>query len=402
MSNILAIAAVTEALVNLLDKYLPAAGVNGAQVAHVRPDQKELPVPGINVFLYQVTPNTALRNADLPTRAPDGTLLRRPQAALDLHYLLTFYGNDKEFEPQRLLGAATLALHAHPVLTRDLIQPVPMGGGASADSHLASQSELVRITPIAFSLEELSKLWSFLLKIDYVLSAAYVASVVLIEEDAAVPTVLPARAFRVGVQPMRLPVIIQVAPWQAGPILAQSDIVLRGHNLAAPAGGTTQVLIDGTPVTPADVTATSIRLTLPAGLAAGAQTAQVIEPLILGSPPVLHPGAGVTSNVAAFVLSPRIAPSSPPGSYAITVIPVFGSPPGPAIAVGVIPTARAGQRVLLLLQSGAGTRLFDGGVLGADADTVPVPIPGLANGDYLLSVLVDGAESAPAPVTIAL
>ncbi len=85
MSNALAIAAVTETLVTLLTRYIDLAHVNGAGVSAVTPDQTDkLAQPGVNVFLYQVTPNNALRNADLPTRAPDGTLLQKPQAALDL------------------------------------------------------------------------------------------------------------------------------------------------------------------------------------------------------------------------------------------------------------------------------------------------------------------------------
>ncbi len=185
MSNALAIAAVTEALVNRLTDHLGAAQVNNAQVTNVTPDQPtSLPAAGINVFLYQVSPNNAMRNADLPTRSADGTtFLRKPQAALDLHYLLTFYGNDSFLEQQRLLGAATLALHANPTLARTDIHPVEISHGVFADSGLDSQSQLIRFFPVAFTLEELSKLWSFLFKIDYVLSTAYVASVVLIEQD---------------------------------------------------------------------------------------------------------------------------------------------------------------------------------------------------------------------------
>ena len=36
----------------------------------------------MNVYLYQVTPNAAFRNVDLPTRRADGTLVKQPVAAL--------------------------------------------------------------------------------------------------------------------------------------------------------------------------------------------------------------------------------------------------------------------------------------------------------------------------------
>ncbi|MBN9511563.1 MAG: DUF4255 domain-containing protein, partial [Alphaproteobacteria bacterium] len=95
MSNALAIATVTETLLQLLQQRLDVSQVPGALVTALPPDSASgLPNPGVNIFLYQVSPNLALRNADLPTRAADGTLLRRPRTALDLHYLLTFYGDE--------------------------------------------------------------------------------------------------------------------------------------------------------------------------------------------------------------------------------------------------------------------------------------------------------------------
>ena len=44
--------------------------------------------PRVRLFMYQVSPNGALRNNDLPTRAANGNLMKRPTTALDLHYLL--------------------------------------------------------------------------------------------------------------------------------------------------------------------------------------------------------------------------------------------------------------------------------------------------------------------------
>src|ERR1700722_7035980 len=75
MSNALAIAAVTATLVQLLQDNIGTSGVTGAHVAGLAPDGAgPMPNPGFNVFLHQVTPNTAYRNADLPPRGPDGSL----------------------------------------------------------------------------------------------------------------------------------------------------------------------------------------------------------------------------------------------------------------------------------------------------------------------------------------
>ncbi len=125
MSNALAIAAATETLVQLLQDNLGASGVTGARVTALAPDgATPMPNPGVNVFLYQVTPNIAYRNADLPMRGPDGTLIKRPQVALDLHYLFTFYGDDSTLEQQRMLASVALTLQANPTLPRSLITSV--------------------------------------------------------------------------------------------------------------------------------------------------------------------------------------------------------------------------------------------------------------------------------------
>ena len=254
MSNPLAIATVTQTLRNVLQDSLGPANVTGAQVTFLRPDDStHLPNPGVNVFLYQISPNPALRNADLPTRSTDGTLLQRPQAAVDLYYLITFYGDDTKLEQQRLLGAVTLALHAQPWL------PVADIATAQAESYLAgadlaAQHERVRFRPVSFSLEELSKLWSFLLKTDYVLSAAYVASVVLIDTaDAAPPPALPVLTPNLLMLAAPPPVVTAVQPALASPagaILPGAQVNVLGANLLGPAGTLTVVQVGGATLTP--------------------------------------------------------------------------------------------------------------------------------------------------------
>ena len=184
MSNHLAVATVTATLHNVL---LNAASVvPGTTVSMKRPDAGPVPGPAINAFLYQVSPNPAYRNADLPTRRSDGGLVRKPQAALALHYLLSFVGDDTQFEPQRLLGAAVRELHAQPALRpKDIASTIgqPPFDAVLANSDLDKQVDLVRLVPLNLSLDELSKMWSVFCQIPYVLSVAYQASAVLIETD---------------------------------------------------------------------------------------------------------------------------------------------------------------------------------------------------------------------------
>jgi hypothetical protein len=397
MSNVFAIATVTEAIVQVLGDSIDAAQVTGAHVTALSPDAESgLPEAGVNVFLYQVTPNTALRNADLPTRAADGSLLRRPQAAIDLDYLITFYGDETRLEQQRLLGVVTRTLHAQPVLSRTTLQFVQTHFSFLSSSDLADAPDLVRLRPINFSLEELSKLWSFLLKVDYVLSVAYRAGAVLIDTDDQLPgPALPVLATRVTTLPFSQPVIEAIATTSGDAVIVTGgQIRLTGHNFilkqSTDSGlvqADTRVVIAGAPHAPGTLTPKSIDLALPAGLAAGPQTVQVTQSLLLGSPPVSHQ-QGYLSNVLPFMLHPVI-PQSSPGVFEIT------QAPG-TVTVAVSPTVQPGQRALLeLVPASAATtsNLFDFGVAQAPTDSVTFAVSGLAAGQYLVRIRVDGAES---------
>src|SRR4051794_32721885 len=195
MSNHLAIATVTATLDKLLEKPVDH-DVPGAKVTMVSPETTGggLPSTRVNIFLYQVTPSAAARNDDLPTRSGDGQrLLRRPRIGLDLHYLLTFYGRDSDFEPQRLLGSVVRTLHARPVLTRPQIRNAMTAFPLLANENLADDVELVKFTQTALTLEELSKLWSVFFQTAYRLSVAYQGTVVLIESEDSFSSPLPVR-----------------------------------------------------------------------------------------------------------------------------------------------------------------------------------------------------------------
>jgi hypothetical protein len=205
MSNFLAIATVT-ATVSQIVQAAVQSDVPGATVKTLRPDGLAdlTQEKGVNVYLYRVGPNAAWRNTDLPTRRADGTPAQRPQSALDLHYLLSFFGDETQLEPQRLLGSAMTALHTQPTLTRERIQQTVDNQVFSylADSDLADQIELVRFTPIPLSLEELSRLWSVFYQIPYTLSVAYHASVVLIEAAVTPQPAPPVQTPQVTVAPV--------------------------------------------------------------------------------------------------------------------------------------------------------------------------------------------------------
>ena len=190
MSNALAIATVTTALAQIV-RTAAQSVVNGADVLTGRPDPAATPAHRIHLFLYQVSPNAVMRNNDLPTRSSDGKVVTRPTVALDLHYLLAFYGSETELEAQRMLGAVARDLHSRPLLTRSMIQGAIASQPFLSGSNLADAVEQVKFTPLGVSLEEMSKIWSIFYQIPYALSIAYQGTVVLIESEEAAQPALP-------------------------------------------------------------------------------------------------------------------------------------------------------------------------------------------------------------------
>lgn len=203
MSNYLAIAAVTAALQDILQQAAIAA-VPGADVTIRRPetisgDGQEK--AAVNLYLYQTTPDPGWSNADLPTRNGNGILMRRPQVALNLDYIISFHGSELVMEPQRLLGSVVSALHAYPILEKDtILEAINSRNYLTADT-LFDQVELVKLTQLNLSLEELSKLWSVFYQIPYTLSVIYRASPVFVDAQLPVSTVEPVAEVKIGPVP---------------------------------------------------------------------------------------------------------------------------------------------------------------------------------------------------------
>ncbi|MET9524801.1 DUF4255 domain-containing protein [Streptomyces coeruleorubidus] len=180
MSNALAIAHVTQALALLIETNLPPDIDIAVKVEPRKPPADPPAEPTITVFLYQVTPNTSQRNTDLPTRAADGTLVRRAAAPLDLHYLISAYGEEAELVGQRLIGSVVRTLHEIPVLPKDIIELAGERAHLSG-SNLAEAAQRVRFTPTVMDIDETSKLWGMLHQTPYTLSVVYQAALVFID-----------------------------------------------------------------------------------------------------------------------------------------------------------------------------------------------------------------------------
>ncbi|GAA3357306.1 DUF4255 domain-containing protein [Saccharopolyspora gregorii] len=180
MSNALAIATVTQALALLIESNLRPEIDFAVSVETRKPPAEPPTEPTITVFLYQVAPNPSLRNAELPSRASGGGLLARPTAALDLHYLISAYGEETELVGQRLIGCVVRTLQEIPLLPRELLVEAA-SRPYLAGSDLAESPQRVRFSPIQMDTDETSKLWGMLHQTPYALSTTYQGSLVLIE-----------------------------------------------------------------------------------------------------------------------------------------------------------------------------------------------------------------------------
>ncbi|WP_405909997.1 Pvc16 family protein [Streptomyces sp. NBC_00828] len=248
MSNALAIAHVTQALALLIEANLQPEIDMAVKVETRKPPADPPTDPTITVFLYQVTPNTSQRNNDLATRAPDGTLLKRPAAALDLNFVISAYGEETDLVGQRLIGTVVRTLHEIPVLPQDIIEQAGERPYL-ADSDLAEAAQRVRFVPTVMDIDETSKLWGMLNQTPYALSVTYQAALVLIEGRETPVPAKPVERSTVRVLPFGAPGA-PVPPSAAGDGAGQSP----GRAVAVPdtkpdANGQTKA--DARPVTKA-------------------------------------------------------------------------------------------------------------------------------------------------------
>jgi hypothetical protein len=171
-----AIADTSESLLRLLRERLNGL-VASDHVTLVSPAEIELDTaPWLAVFLYQVLPNVALRNAE-PERVNVST--RRPvPTTVDLFYLLAPYAQKREDE-HKILGRAIQGLAATPVLRGSLLQ-----------GSLAGSDDKIRVICHPLALEEHLRLWHTFGNRPYKLSATYLVTPVGIESSAE-PLVAP-------------------------------------------------------------------------------------------------------------------------------------------------------------------------------------------------------------------
>lgn len=398
MSNFLAVATVTETLRQLLDKAVSRDISGGARATSVRPAGTDkslmegLPDLGVNVYLYQISFNAERRNSDLPNRRPDGSLMQRPKVALDLNYLLTFYGDEKQLEPQRVLGSVISALHSYPVLTHSQIRNAVPAMDILDSSDLAEETELVKFTPLPLSLEEMHNLWSGFFQAPYTLSTAYQASVVFIEGKETPQESLPVQRFSINAGVLRQPFIERILQPENRPIMQGSCLIITGRNLM---GSVTRVKVGQTEIVPLEIDESRIKICLshppfPQGsLRAGINSLQVIHETLMGEPPVPH--FGFESNACAFVLRPAI------DSVKVSICREKEGSLSGELALDVRPQIGKMQRSVLFLNGIAeGSKeayIFSAAKRPDNTDTITFAFQDIRSGSYAVRLQVDGAQS---------
>lgn len=182
----LAIAAVTRALKDRLQRALDASDING-QVRTDTPDKvSDVTGPVINLYLYQTSINPFLRNDDiLPEVVHTGTggevrLIRTWQVPLGLHYLLSFYGDEQRQEPQRLLAVAIAVLHRHPIIAADAVRRSALAAFPQLAPGVVPGTGDVGLSIADLGLDDIYRLWS-VFKAPFALSLGCTAGTVVVQ-----------------------------------------------------------------------------------------------------------------------------------------------------------------------------------------------------------------------------
>lgn len=395
MSDYLAVAGVSAVLRSLLTSALPVNGpsaVLGASaggITALSPDliptgtQKEQ--PQLNLFMYYISLNPALRNFDLPSTNKQGDKLSNPPLALNLHYLVSAYGTE-QFDPEVLLAWAMKIFHDTPVVPRQTIQQAlddlqtQTGAAAQliAGSTLATQIEHIRITPETLTTEEIYRLWPAF-QAAYRPSTAIQISVVVIQDTQAFTSNLPVQTRAVTAVPLLSPVIDSTSPAR---IAAGQVLTITGSNFIGDSPADTAVSFDGDAgVAPNTVQSNLVRITLPATLAAGTRMVRVQRTITFSSSTTPH--RGFSSSPAPFQLIPTIQDASP-------VHATLGSP----LTLTLSPDVGRTQQATLYIGDNAIPVDERPTSAPPSSPTIAFPIPTtLSTGLFPLRVEIDGAQS---------
>lgn len=407
MTDFLAIAAVTAKLYSLLFNEIKN-DISGVEVTTRPPDKARDGMDGkmqVNLYLYQMMPDAAWRNMDIPSKIRAGER-SHPLLALKLYYLLTAYygsaedGIDNTTEAIRLLGSQRLMGKAMSILHDNcILKAEDISGILPADDktkHPYDQVELVRITPLSLSLEEMSKLWTTF-STNHRTSAAYEVSVLLIEsskDSRFAPPVLMNGENDRGISTLtsQSPVLYSINPLEPQPSGRLGETLTVNGDFLGGAGITMRFSnrhLSG----PIEIEPTSMKtkkqmmVDLPSAASATDVSSKWVSGLYSVCAVVRSKEAPAwTTNDVPFALAPsiRISPrNAGPGTVQLTVYST--------------PRVRMEQKALLIF----GDRQIAPASLYNDPDDASLPseltfsIKDVEIGEHLIRLRVDGVDSLP-------
>jgi hypothetical protein len=348
----------------------------------------------INLFLHQVTHNTAWRNVELPSLAADGkTQVKNPPLALDLHYLLTAYGSF-DWQAEALLGYAVLLLHERPVISRNDVRTalnsvtsthLPQLATALATSGLADQIEMIKITPAILGKEEMAWLWTAL-KADYRPTFPFQVSVVLMYQPANTVFALPVMKRHVKAVPVTPAAILEIQPPNDQPAALPGDIVTVKGEFLSGAGQVTlsnqRLGVQPPPIIPSTVTNTTLTFVAPDSAATFPAGFYDLSVQFLDST-----GRIVQStNSLPLPIAPAVQPLA---SFAATGNVVNGVA-GTLVSLNCNPDVRPSQNVSLMVGGAAAPALDFAAVTNALSFQFT---PALPSGSQIIRLQVDGVTS---------
>jgi hypothetical protein len=349
----------------------------------------------INFYLYHLSENPFLKNQEIPGEGYPGAY-GHPPLSLNLHYIFTAFGEKDtaehaDLDAQHILGDVMRILHDIPIITPDLVEEKKVSKPRILDSSLLGQFEQIKITFQPASLEEISKIWTALPNVNFRRSVLYEVSVVQVQSKLPRSIALPVKMNRVYALPISTPLIQQIfrqPPIVDGqPVAAAEEgetLRLIGANFRSAA---THVDIDGVTATISSISNNQMDVVVPTGaLKIGLHSLQVEQDVALeevqGQPPVTR--TAFKSNVAGFMLLPRLGVVSPPTATA-----------GATITANVTPAVQSTQEKVLLL----GDHVIPAKPVAFDSppsNTIDFVLPAatvVPPSNYFLRVRIDGAES---------
>jgi hypothetical protein len=273
---------------------------------------------------------------------------------------------------QLLLAQTVRVINAHPFLARDVIADA---AAASSNPHVqasdvAEQAECIRVTPTNLGVDGLAKIWGMYPDTAYRLSLGYVATTIILEGDDKPEPALPVQAPSVSAGPLAAAKLFSIHVEANGSALT---LVLAGEGFT----NDCLVVVDGSEAILLNPEITANRITIPLGNDdfPGLRSAHVERSTLINGRSFT-----VSSESQAYMIRPLVD----------TVQRTGGN-----VTVKTLRTIDKNQvaEIVLAPLGGGPAVVLPVPVRAAKGKTLKANLAGVASGDYLVRLRVDGATS---------